>query len=1053
MKNTTRILLAAGLSLPCAPTVLAQDLWINEFHYDNDGADTGEFVEIVIADRVATALADMELVLYNGSGGTVSGSHGLDSFTAGTATAGFSFYSKAISGIQNGSPDGLALVADGAVAQFLSYEGDFTATDGPASGMMSTDIGVAESGNTPVGQSLQLSGTGSVYADFTWQAPAAETPGDPNTGQTLQAAAPVLNEILVSTSGDDAEFFEIAGAGGTDLSAYHLLAVDDTGIIQLALALDGSIPADGFWTAASPVAETNYGITADQAIADNTFTNDPRTYLLVEAFTGMVGDDLDSNDDGSLDATPWNARVDGLAVIDDSAPLTYADVVIGPDGTFLAPGALRCPDPSGDWEMHAFSDALNDGTPGTANHCAAFVAPSVTATDPADGAMAVDVDTDLIVSFDQVINAQAGAVNLECDGDPVALSGLPANGTDTLTVTPGSALPAGVSCTATAVASLIENGNGENPAGDTVWTFQIAFGVLEIWEIQGDGAASPFAGQVVTTEGNVVTAVGPEGFFMQTPEGSSDNDIDTSDGIYVFTGPAPDVGVGDIVNVTGEVIEYFDFTEFSNDPTVTVATRGGRGTALPDPVVFDDTVPSPDPDAPSCAIELECYEGMRVEIPRGRVGSGNEAFASEPFAEVYVTAGGDRAFREPGVVEPGPGGGIPTWDGNPEVFQLSTAALGLPAMALYAGSTFSATGALGFSFGDYELWPTDFTLDNEPVLPRPVPAAGVASVSVGTLNLLRLFNDVDDPGISEPVTDPAEYAARLNRFATHIAESMDAPAVVAVQEIENLDTLDDLAAEITAVDASLSYSAELAEGNDVGGIDVGYLVRDDVSILAVDQLGESETLSVDGSLLHDRPPLLLQAEFSDGGDTLAMNLLVVHMRSLNGIDGGDSNATRVKTKRLEQAQSLARMVQDLQTTEPDIPVVALGDFNAFQFTDGYIDLLGQVAGTAVDAENEFWDTPITSPTLAVSTLNLPAEERYSYVFEGNAQALDHALYSQSAVPHFLDANYTRGNADAPEEYYENPPAGEQDLGVSDHDSLVLTFAIVAEMIFADGFED
>ena len=89
--------------------------------------------------------------------------------------------------MQNGSPDGVALVdASGTAVQFLSYEGSFTATDGPASGMTSVDIGVEESNNTTLdGQSMQLSGTGSSYADFTWQTPATSTFGSVNNGQTI----------------------------------------------------------------------------------------------------------------------------------------------------------------------------------------------------------------------------------------------------------------------------------------------------------------------------------------------------------------------------------------------------------------------------------------------------------------------------------------------------------------------------------------------------------------------------------------------------------------------------------------------------------------------------------------------------------------------------------------------------------------------------------------------------------------------------------------------------------------------------------------------------
>ena len=115
----------------------------------------------------------------------------LDTFNA-SAVSGFTVYDKAISGIQNGGPDGIALIENGAVVQFLSYEGAFTATNGPASGTTSTDIGVSESSSTPVGESLQLSGSGSSYTDFSWSGPAAESPGAVNNGQTLAGQGTIL---------------------------------------------------------------------------------------------------------------------------------------------------------------------------------------------------------------------------------------------------------------------------------------------------------------------------------------------------------------------------------------------------------------------------------------------------------------------------------------------------------------------------------------------------------------------------------------------------------------------------------------------------------------------------------------------------------------------------------------------------------------------------------------------------------------------------------------------------------------------------------------------
>ena len=167
----------------------AASVWINEIHYDQVGTDSGEFVEI--AGTAGTNLTGWSLVLYNGSGGAAYRTDALSGILADAGSGfGFTVVSFPITTFQNGAPDGLALVNDGTVVQFLSYEGSFTAVGGPADGLTSTDLGVFEVGTTPVGHSLQLQGTGSSYEDFTWASAQANTAGAVNgQGQTLVAAA------------------------------------------------------------------------------------------------------------------------------------------------------------------------------------------------------------------------------------------------------------------------------------------------------------------------------------------------------------------------------------------------------------------------------------------------------------------------------------------------------------------------------------------------------------------------------------------------------------------------------------------------------------------------------------------------------------------------------------------------------------------------------------------------------------------------------------------------------------------------------------------------
>ncbi|KAA3623922.1 MAG: HYR domain-containing protein, partial [Bacteroidetes bacterium] len=172
------------------------DAWINEFHYDDTGADANEFIEVVATGDVS----GWSIALYNQSG-TNYGNSNLSGATV-TSSGDFTIYTVNISGIQNGPDDGFALVDNmNNVVQFLSYEGTTTASGGPANGMTSTDIGVSEPGSTPEGHSLQLQGTGKQYSDFMWASPMANTAGSANTGQTLDSGLPQVTLTVTDNNG------------------------------------------------------------------------------------------------------------------------------------------------------------------------------------------------------------------------------------------------------------------------------------------------------------------------------------------------------------------------------------------------------------------------------------------------------------------------------------------------------------------------------------------------------------------------------------------------------------------------------------------------------------------------------------------------------------------------------------------------------------------------------------------------------------------------------------------------------------------------------------
>ncbi|MEO1641166.1 MAG: ExeM/NucH family extracellular endonuclease [Pseudomonadota bacterium] len=333
---------------------------INEFHYDNDGGDVGEFIEVRVNTGASVESAFIEL--YNGNGGGIYNTLALSDATKTTAGA-FDYYmfNLPTNGLQNGSPDGLALINDGAVVEFLSYEGSLTATNGTAAGLTSTDIGVSEPGSTPVGFSLQRN------ADGTWRAPEAETRGAANT----PAAALVLNEIALTTTGPDWEFVEIFGDAGASLDGKAIIQVGGTGDVLTVIDLAGlSVGADGYFLAASPEAETEFSLSpadVDLSFVNGSFNNTSSTFLLVDGLSVAEGADLDTDDDGTFDVTGFAGVIDSVALVEGDATgiFAYSDTVVT-DPSFPPAGAQRLPNGTGEFEITDFNSSAGY-TPGAEN--------------------------------------------------------------------------------------------------------------------------------------------------------------------------------------------------------------------------------------------------------------------------------------------------------------------------------------------------------------------------------------------------------------------------------------------------------------------------------------------------------------------------------------------------------------------------------------------------------------------------------------------------------------------------------------------------------------
>ncbi len=573
---------------------------------------------------------------------------------------------------------------------------------------------------------------------------------------------------------------------------------------------------------------------------------------------------------------------------------------------------------------------------------------------------------------------------------------------------------------------------------------------VAIHVIQGAGESSPLAGSVVTTQHGVVTAIGPEGFFIQTADGFDDGNPDTSEGLYVFTAAPPSVVWGQITDVTGTVAEFYGFTQLED---ITDISYGGPA-GVPWPIVFDAATPSPDPTAPSCALEYECNEGMLVSAA-GLVVGPTQAFGTDPTAEFFAVAtAGPQPFREIGAEYPGFQGvialppGVPVFDGNPEIFEVDPDKLGVPNMTAKPGDTYLVSGPLGYEFGGWEIWASDqLEITPGPSVVDPVRPAGPGEMTVASLNMFRHYDDVDDPLTQDEIVSADEFQRRQTKFRRYILDVLRAPDILGVQEVENLAILSALAADIEAADPAVVYNAHLVPGNNAFGMNVGFLVRDTVQTATVTQLGFDDILVGWGYKLFDHPPLLVEGTWVGGGgpgfDIAVMNN---HTRSLSGVD--DPYDDFAREKRFQQAQSIAQKVQDLQTAEPNTPLVLVGDYNAFEFTDGYVDVIGQIRGEVTPEHNVLSGPVITAPPLANEIEGVPAGERYSYLYRGTHQVFDHALTSRAAQPYVTGQHYGRGNADSPGYLIEDDTVADRS---SDHDGMVL-YLDTASVLFADGFE-
>ncbi|MEW2632161.1 endonuclease/exonuclease/phosphatase family protein [Streptomyces sp. NPDC048389] len=571
---------------------------------------------------------------------------------------------------------------------------------------------------------------------------------------------------------------------------------------------------------------------------------------------------------------------------------------------------------------------------------------------------------------------------------------------------------------AAAIAAGLLAGSANASAADSA--DQTAASPVRIHDIQGSTRISPLVGRQVADVPGIVTGVrtyGSRGFWFQDPRG--DGDPATSEGVFVYTGSAPGVAVGDQVTVSGTVTEYVPGGTSSGNQSLTEITRPtvavvSSGNEVPEPVTVSAWsvpcayAPEGDPAAGGSinglpldphAYALDYYESL--EGTNIRIGTSRVVGATDPYAALWVT--------------------VKPWEND------------------------NRRG--GAVYGSYESQNTG-RLKIESLTPRaeqPFPKANVGDVLAGVTQgpmdfnqyggytlVARTLGTVHDRGLERERTrpqrngelavatynvenlDPSDPQEKFDALAKGVVENLASPDILALEEIQDdtgakndgtvsaAGTLKKFTDAITrAGGPAYEWRGIDPENNQDGGQPGGNIRQvflfNPERVSFTDRAGGDATTATGVVREHRGAALSLSpgrieptsAAWEDSRKPLAGEFTfrgrtVFVIANHFGSKGGDESLLShhqppnrsSEVQRLEQAQVVNAFVKDILAVDRKADVLVVGDINDFEFS--------RTTQTLTDGG-----------VLYPAVKSLPRSERYSYVYQGNSQVLDQILTSPS----------------------------------------------------------